>query len=163
MGIYFYIYEFESHLDTNLQFTVDRKGFCPNLTSKMSEESRNKWKQKYINIKRGVVVTTLTTVTLIDLKSFAVDLFYSKLKRFGYKTAIVVLAGPYIQLAGTTLYLLGNIGKLRLVAVTLSDIGSTITCGEMGMACRQTGRPANHKFCSVGSTPRQVTIICLFY
>lgn len=42
---------------------IPRKGFCPNLTSKMSEESRNKWKQKYINIKRGVMVTTLTTVT----------------------------------------------------------------------------------------------------
>jgi hypothetical protein len=99
----------------------------------MSEESRNKWKQKYINIKRGVVATTLTTVTLIDLKAFAIDLFYSKLKRFGYKTAVVVLIGPYIQFAGVTLYLLGNIGKLRLVAVTLSDIGSKITCGEMGI------------------------------
>jgi uncharacterized protein YnzC (UPF0291/DUF896 family) len=66
---------------------ISRKGFCPNLTSKMSEESRNKWKQKYINIKRGVVATTLATVTLIDVKAFVIDLCYSKLKRFGYKTA----------------------------------------------------------------------------
>ena len=35
-----------------------RKGFVPNLTSRMDNTTRNRWKAKYINVKKGAVVLT---------------------------------------------------------------------------------------------------------
>jgi hypothetical protein len=73
----------------------------------------------------------LTAITLIDVKSFTIDLFTSKLKRFGYKTAFFVLLGPYLQIASLSVYMIGGARKIRLIALTLSDIGSKISAGEM--------------------------------
>lgn len=110
-----------------------RKGFVPNLTSRMDNTTRNKWKQKYIQIKKGSVILTLGTVTITDIKSLTTDMISSKLKRYGYKWALVGLAGPVIQFLAIPIYVIGGARKIRLLALSMSDIGSKLTAGEMNM------------------------------
>lgn len=45
---------------------ITRKGFVPNLTSRMDNTTRNKWKDKYISFRKGTIILTLGTATLVD-------------------------------------------------------------------------------------------------
>lgn len=110
-----------------------RKGFVPNLTSRMDNTTRNRWKTKYINVKKGAVVLTLGTATLIDVKALAIDLLTSKLKRYGYKMVFVGLAGPFVQFIALPIYIISGARKIKLLALYLSDIGSKITAAEINM------------------------------
>jgi hypothetical protein len=112
---------------------IARKGLVPNLTSRLNETQRNKWKEKYKNLKKGTIVVSLGALTVPETKLLLADLAALKLKIYGYKTALAVLAGPFIQMVSVPLYIIGRARTLRLLAITLSDLGSKITAGEMSM------------------------------
>ena len=112
---------------------IARKGFIPNLTSRMSAGERNKLNDKYINIKKGTILVSLGAVTLIETRLLIIDLVTSKLKAYGYKTVFVVLLSPVVQMIGLPIYVFSGVGKLRGLAITLSDIGSKIRTGEISV------------------------------
>jgi hypothetical protein len=108
-----------------------RKGLTPNLTSRMSKRKRNKWKEKYSKFKKGFTICSPGAATAFDAKAFARDLVTSKLKIRAYKLTFFVLLGPYIQILACPFYMLSSIRKLRIIALSLSDLGAKITAGEM--------------------------------
>ena len=112
---------------------IARKGLVPNLTSRMSEEKRNTLKAKYINIKKGTIVVTLSALTIPEAKLFIIDLTTSKLKLYGYKTLFAVALGPLVQTFCIPIYIFSKARKLKVLAITLSNLGSKISTGEMSV------------------------------
>ena len=111
---------------------IARKGITPNLTSRMSESLRNKWKKKYINLKKGSVIVSFGGIAYIEIRSLIIDLFTSKLKLYGYKAAFFIILGPWVQITGLGLYVVGGVKKLSTVR-SMCEIGSKITAGEMNI------------------------------
>ena len=96
---------------------IARKGITPNLTSRMSESLRNKWKKKYINLKKGSVIVSFGGIAYIEIRSLIIDLFTSKLKLYGYKAAFFIILGPWVQITGLGLYVVGGVKKYSTIYV----------------------------------------------
>ena len=110
-----------------------KNGLVPNFTSRMNEITRNKWKRRYINLKRGTIVLTLGTVSVSGAREFASDVLVSKLYSYGYGAVIVIAAGPVIQLISIPLYVYFRARRVKRFAVGIADIGAKVTSGEMGI------------------------------
>jgi hypothetical protein len=112
-----------------------RKGLVPNLTSRMTERRRSKWKKVYIEIKKRSIILSVGAISYLDCKALInkgfVEVVFSKFKSRGYKLLIALYCGPTLQLISLPVYLFTTARKVRAFGLALCEIGAKVTSGEM--------------------------------
>jgi len=121
-----------------------RKGLVPNLTSRMTEGRRSKWKKVYIEIKKRSIILSVGAISYLDCKALIsyfdykalinkgfVEVVFSKFKSRGYKLLIALYCGPTLQLISLPVYLFTTARKVRAFGLALCEIGAKVTSGEM--------------------------------
>lgn len=152
MGMFYNIYEFDSHLGHHLLLTADVKliyltsklscimsieniilqaGHLPHLLSKVEPATKSVYRKKYRKMKKLSGVSILTSVSSTTLIELAKDIITSKLKARGYRTIFLILGGPVIQVIAVPFYVFSKGTRLRNLAIACMAIGSEISRGTV--------------------------------
>ena len=116
---------FHSHITTVSIF--------PHVLSRVDPVTKNNYRRKYQKIKKYGSAAVLTGVGFTEGTQLAKDVISSKLKAYGYKSLFAVVSGPVIQFVSLPLYVFSSGSKFRRFALSVTEIGATITKGEMGI------------------------------
>jgi hypothetical protein len=69
----------------------------PHLLSRVDPATKAIYKNKYKKVKKLSSISAIAVLTSISLKELVRDIASSKVKAYGYKTAIAFLGGPILQ------------------------------------------------------------------
>ena len=92
---------------------------------------REKWKGYYRNVKKGLVSTSVATLTGRDVLTFLTDVAKTEIKKKGYTFLGYIVPGVVSSSLGGFIYTLSNLQKVRTVGVLLYNLGGTIISGEL--------------------------------
>jgi hypothetical protein len=105
----------------------------PHLLRDLNPESKARSKSIYRRLKRGLSVGSLIGIVIWEGKDFIMDIAKSKVKKHGYKLLLGVTCYPMLQGISIPIYVLSNHKKIRSVATTIAETGSSILKGQLAL------------------------------
>jgi uncharacterized membrane protein YvlD (DUF360 family) len=110
-----------------------RGGAIPHVFSRLDPVTKKKYKESYRKMKVGLVAGSMGTVTITGAITLATDVASSKIKAYAYSSLFGILLGPIMTFISLPMYVFSYGSFIRPIAVSVADIGTRITKGEMSI------------------------------